>query len=174
MNDNKILFAGPQGVGVTTAIKTISDIKTSTREEKRSNANGNVVSIKMDYGLLKLQTGEEIYLYGTPDRETVKLVREELCTNCIGLVLLINNIETEPVNCMLQYIEYYQELVGENAIAVGLTRYDDSPLPDINEFHIALRERKLNIPVLAVNVLEKNDVITLIKTMLYNLDSGVD
>ena len=174
MSENKVLFAGPLGVGVTTAIKTISDIAPALHQEKICDAKGNEVTVKMDYGILKLESGDQIYLFGAPDRETVKLIRETLSKNCIGLILLINNVETEPVNCMLQYIEYYQNIVGKNAIAVGLTRYDNTPTPDINEFHIALRERKLNIPVFSVNVHEKNDVIILIKALLYNLDSGVD
>ena len=173
MSENKILFAGPLGVGVTTAIKTISDIAPAVKSEKLRDAIGNEVTVKFDYGTLKLETGNQIHLYGAPDRETVKLVRRTLSKNCIGLVLLINNIEIEPVGCMLQYVEYYQALVGREAMAVGLTRYDSTPTPDINEFHIALRERNINIPVFSVNVHEKSDVIILIKALLYNLDSGV-
>lgn len=174
MSENKILFAGPLGVGVTTAIKTISDIMPAVKKEKMCDAKGNEVAVDIDYGVLKLETGDQIYLYGAPDRESVKLIRETLSKNCIGLVLLLNNTETEPVRCMLQYIEYYQDIVGREAIAIGLTRYDGTPSPDINEFHVALREIKLNIPVFSVNVLEKSDVITLIKALLYNLDSGVE
>lgn len=174
MSENKILFAGPLGVGVTTAIKTISDIPSAVKKEKLYDVQGNEVMVEMDYGVLKLETGDKIYLYGTPDRETAKLVRDTLSKNCIGLILLINNTETEPVGCMLQYIEYYQSIVGKEAIAVGLTRYDSDPTPSINEFYIALREIKLTIPVFSVNVNEKNDVITLIKALLYSLDSGVD
>jgi signal recognition particle receptor subunit beta len=174
MSENKILFSGPLGVGVTTAIKTISDSSTAVKKESMIDAKGNEVVVEMDYGLIKLETGDQINLYGIPDRETIKPVHEALGESCIGVVVLINNLESEPVACMLQYIEYYQQLVGEESIAVGLTRYDNSPTPNINEFHIALRELKLNIPVFSVNVHEKNDVITLIKAMLYNLDSGVE
>lgn len=174
MSENKILFTGPPGVGVTTAIKTISDISPAVKKENLCDAKGNKVTVEIDFGILKLETGDKIYLYGTPDRETVKLVSETLSKNCIGLVLLINNTDAEPVECMLQYIEYYKNIVGKEAIAVGLTRYDNTPAPDINEFHIALREIKLNIPVFSVSVYEKSDVITLIKALLYNLDSGVD
>ena len=70
--------------------------------------------------------------------------------------------------------ETVADLVGKEAIAVGLTHYDDSPTPNINEFQAALREKKLNIPVFSLNVHEKNDVIILIKALLYDLDSGVD
>ena len=173
MSNNKILFTGPLGVGVTTAIRTISDIAPATHEVEHCNTNGDKISVKLDYGILNIETGDQIYLYGLPDKETIKPIHKTLSEDCIGVVLLVNNVETEPVACMLQNIEYFQNLVGKEAIAVGLTRYDDDPTPEINEFHVELRERKLNIPVFSVNVHEKNDVIILVKALLYNLDSGV-
>lgn len=173
MSDNKILFAGPSGVGVTTVIKNISDIAPEIKKEKINKVGDDEVTADIDYGLLKLDTGDQIHLYGIPDRETVKLDHETLSKNCIGMILLINNTDVEPVGCMLQNVAYYQELVGKEAIAVGLTEYDKTPTPDINEFHIALKENKLNIPVFSVNIHDKNDIITLIKALLYNLDSGV-
>lgn len=174
MSENKILFTGPLGVGVSTAIKNISDIPPATKKEKINNAEHNEATVEMDYGILKLDTGDQIQLYGAPDRETVNLVSESLDKNYIGMILLINNTDVEPVRCMLQNVEHYQELVDEEAIAVGLTKYDDTPTPDINEFHIALREKKLNIPVFSVNIHDRDDIITLIKALLYNLDSGVN
>ncbi|MCK5263558.1 MAG: hypothetical protein KAJ92_07710 [Gammaproteobacteria bacterium] len=75
---------------------------------------------------------------------------------------------------MLQNIEHYQKLVGEEAVAVGLTEYDKAPSPDINEFHVALREAKLHIPIFSINIHDKHDIITLIKALLYNQDFGVN
>lgn len=174
MSDNKILFAGPPGVGVTTAIKSISDTPPTIRAEVVNDDDGNETTIEMDYGILKLNSGDEIFLYGSPDREKLKVAHEMLSENCIGLILLINNAEADPVNNMFRYMNDYQSLVGKKGIAIALTRYEDTPSPDINDFHIALREKKLNIPVFSINVHERNDIITLVKALLYNLDSGVN
>jgi len=174
MSDNKIIFAGPPGVGVTTAIKAISDIPPEIKKKKLVDDKGNTTTIEMDYGILKLDSGDQIYLYGAPERAKLEHVRETLKQGCIGLVLLINNAEKDPVGTMLQYMEDCQFLVEKKGMAVGLTRYEDSPLPDINDFHIALREKKHNIPVFSVDGHEKNDIITIIRAMLYNLDSGVN
>ena len=138
MSENKIIFAGPHGVGVTTAIKAISDVAPAIKEEKVKDGNGNEVTVEMDYGILKLDTGEEIYLYGAPDREKLRLAHETLNKDCIGLVLLINNADPDPVGTMLLYMEDCQSFVEKNGIAIGLTRYDDSPSPDINDFHTAI------------------------------------
>jgi len=160
MTENKILFAGPLSVGITTAIKNISDSTPATDNEHTET----------DYGILELETGDQIHLYGLSENKDIKPEHE----NCIGMILLINNADTDPIKCMLQNIEHYQELVDKEAIAVGLTNYGNSPTPDINEFHVTLREKKLNIPIFSVDVHNKHNIITLIKALLYNLDSGVN
>ena len=170
MSENKIIFAGSLGVGVSTAIKVISDIAPTTREEKVHDSD---TTVELDYGILKLDTGDQIHLYGTHDKETVQSLPEILGKNCIGMVLLINNTDAEPIERMLESIDYFNELVGKEAIAVGLTHYDNTPTPNINEFHVALKAANLLIPVFAVDVHERHDIITLIKALLYNLDSGV-
>lgn len=173
MNNNKILFAGPLGVGVSSTIKTISDIKPETHKENICNENGKEATVELDYGVLEQEKGNHISLYGIPNKEVIKPIRESLSENCIGLVLLINNLETEPVNTLLQYIDNYQDMVGKDAIAVGITRYDKFQIPSIDDFHVALRERNQKIPVFSIDAHKKNDVIFLIKALLYNLDSGV-
>lgn len=177
MSNNKIIFAGPHGVGVTTAIKAISDITPTIKQEKVKDNTGKKVTVEMDYGILKLDTGDQIYLYGVSDSEKLKLVHEVLNKNCIGLVLLINNSEDDPVGTMLKHMEECQSLIEKKGIAIGLTRYDDFPSPNINDFHIALREKRISIPVFPVFSIdghEKDDIIMIIRALLYNLDSGVN
>jgi len=177
MSDNKILFAGPPGVGVTTAIKNISDVPLSVKKEKTNDGTDNEVTVEMDYGILKLDSGDQIYLYGSPpEKEKLKCVHAALNENCIGLIVLVNNEAPDPIATMFQYMEDYKTLVEKGGIAVGLTRYDASPTPDINDYHVALREKKLKIPifpVFSVDGHEKDDIITIIKALLYSLDSGV-
>lgn len=161
MSENKILFAGSADADVSAAITIISD------------ANGNDADLEMDYGILKLESSDQIQLYSIAGIEEINAIPASLSENCIGLILLLNNSEPEAIQNTLQKVHHYQQLVGEEAIAVGLTNHDDSPVPDINEYHVALREANLHIPVFSVNVNDKHDVITLIKALLFNLDSGV-
>lgn len=168
MSDNKIIFAGPSATDITTAVKAISDIEPVTKEEN---------TVAMDYGILKLDTGDQIYIYGAPEREKLKHVQETLNKDCIGLVLFIDNTDNNPVETLLQYMEDYQSLVDKKGVAVGLTRYDDAPTPNINDYHVTLREKKINIPIFSVfskSGQEKKDIVMIIRALLYNLDSGVD
>lgn len=177
MSNNKIIFAGPQGAGVTTAIKAISDVAPTIKKEKAKDSNGNEITVEMDHGVLKLDTGDQIYICGVSDREKLKYAHETLNKDCIGLVLFINNAEDDPIGTMFQYMDDCQPIVEKKGIAVGLTRYEDSPIPDINEYHAALREKRTSIPVFpvfSINGREKNDIIMMIRALLYNMDSGVN
>jgi signal recognition particle receptor subunit beta len=111
MSDNKIIFAGPPGVGVTTAIKSISDVTPVLKKKEIVDAKGNTTTVEMDYGILKLDTGDDLYLYGAPETAKIEHVRETLNKDCIGLVLFINNEKADPIGTMFQYMEACQSLV---------------------------------------------------------------
>lgn len=70
-NIYKLVFAGPVGAGKTTAIQSLSDIEVVRTE---ANASDDVKTLKktttvaMDYGLMKLASGDQVRLYGTPGR----------------------------------------------------------------------------------------------------------
>lgn len=170
----KILFAGSYDVDVSSALKTISDVDiTITKETLKSN-DGSELTIEMEQGVLKLGSVDEINLYSMPERETIQRAHEALCENCIGVVFLLDNTDPEPIQVMLDNANLYQTFVTKEAIAVGLTNHDSSPKPDINDFHVSLREATMHIPVFSVDVHNKQDIITLIKALLYNLDSGIN
>ncbi|MBP7567928.1 MAG: GTP-binding protein, partial [Burkholderiaceae bacterium] len=67
-NIYKLVFAGPVGAGKTTAIQSLSDIEVVRTE---ANASDDVKTLKktttvaMDYGLMKLASGDQVRLYGT-------------------------------------------------------------------------------------------------------------
>ena len=170
----KILFAAPFGADVSTAVKNISDIATTVKKETIKSTDGSDLTIEMEHGALQLDTNDRIDLYGILGQNTIQQAHETLSKNCIGVILLIDHTGAEPIESMLQNIEHYQSLVGEEAIAVGLTNYDNTLKLDINEFHVTLREKNLHIPVFSINIHDKHNIITLIKAMLYNLDSGIN
>ena len=71
-NIYKIVFAGPVGAGKTTAIKSLSDIEvvstdaSATDDVKLMKAT---TTVAMDYGLMRLDNGYQVRLYGTPGQK---------------------------------------------------------------------------------------------------------
>ncbi len=72
MSNYKIIFTGPVGAGKTTAISSLSDIPVLGTDEMASDMTVHrkqTTTVAMDYGLMKLDAGERIHLYGTPGQE---------------------------------------------------------------------------------------------------------
>ena len=78
MSNFKIVFSGPVGAGKTTAITSLSDIPPVTTDESASDMTQKRkanTTVAMDYGLMKLDGGERLHLYGTPGQERFELLQ---------------------------------------------------------------------------------------------------
>jgi len=72
MSQYKIIFTGPVGAGKTTAIASISDVEPFSTDKLSTDMTAKrkaKTTVAMDYGYMKLDSGETIHLYGTPGQE---------------------------------------------------------------------------------------------------------
>ena len=75
--EHKIIFAGPVGAGKTTAIGAISDIPVVATEARATDAvalRKNRTTVAMDYGLMILDGGIKLHLYGAPGQERFSFI----------------------------------------------------------------------------------------------------
>ena len=173
MNDYKIIFSGPVGAGKTTAINAISDIGTVvTDEQARSLEPGATAA--MDYGMLELDAGERIHLYGTPDHEHFDFMRESLTRDSIGLVLLLSNTRPDPFRDMHFFLDAFNTFIGETGVVIGVTRMDLSARPSLEDYHLQLESSGVKTPIFEVDARAKRDVALLVEALLYSLDPGLD
>lgn len=176
MSTYKIVFAGPVGAGKTTAITAISDIEPFQTEEFATDEVKDMkqnTTVAMDYGLIKLDDGERIHLYGAPGQERFNFMWEILSDGAIGLILLMNNLEQDPLSTLEKYLDAFSQYIASTGIAVGVTRMETGKGPSIDEYHEVLAKRKIIAPVLDVDPRVGNDVIRLTESLLYSLDPGL-
>ena len=67
MTQYKIIFSGPVGAGKSTAICTLSDIPPVATDVAASDDTRLLkatTTVALDYGVLKLQGGGRVHLYG--------------------------------------------------------------------------------------------------------------
>lgn len=178
--ENKIIFAGPVGAGKTTSINAVSDIAAVGTEEEASDevalrkAN---TTVAMDYGILNLEDGQKVHLYGTPGQARFGFMWEILSEGAMGFVILIDCARPDPLADLDEYVGAFRENISKcgDALVVGVTRTQFSPQPaQLDRFHDRLAATNLNVPVFEVDGRQREDVKQLLLALLALMDSATN
>ncbi len=177
MSQYKIIFTGPVGAGKTTAIHSISDVapvKTDAAASDMTKKRKAETTVAMDYGIMNLDDGEKIHLYGTPGQERFDFMWDILTVGGIGLVLLLDNTRADPFQDMQFFLDSFSQFITDTSVAIGVTQMDLSSSPTINDYHKQLEPMGLKPAVFSVDARVKNDVSLLVQSLLFSLDPGLE
>ena len=175
---NKIIFSGTVGAGKSTAINALSDIPPVSTEALASDDTAKLkktTTVAMDYGVLNLPDGEKVMLYGTPGQERFSFMWDILSEGRIGLVLLINNANTDPLSDLKGYLGAFKDFIAGTAVTVGVTHMDRAEMPGLDAYRATLAELGHQpVPaVFRVDARSRDDVAMLVKALLYTLNPGL-
>ncbi|MES9974061.1 ATP/GTP-binding protein [Candidatus Thiodiazotropha sp. LNASS1] len=177
MNDHKIIFSGPVGVGKTTAIGSISDIDPVITDEKASDMTKTQkpgTTVAMDYGMISLDNRERIHLYGTPGQERFNFMWEILTQGGIGLILLISNNRPDPFSDMHFFLDAFKHFIGSTKVVIGVTQMDLRKKPRLEDYYLQLEDSGLKVPIFEVDARVKRDISLLVEALLYSIDPGLE
>lgn len=166
----KLIVAGPVGAGKTEAIRSLSDKGIVTTEEVASDDVKHLkktTTVAMDYGVMKLDSGEQVRLYGTPGQRRFDFMWEILSENALGLVLLLNATEADPVADLHYYLDAFMPLITSSALVVGITHAEDMPWDLHDRLTAALMERGMAANVSVVDAREKEQMRLLVRSLIY-------
>lgn len=174
--ENKIIFAGPVGAGKTTAISAVSDIMVVGTEARASDEVSQRkinTTVAMDYGILNLEGGGKVHLYGTPGQERFNFMWEILSEGAMGFVILIDSARPDPLSDLEFYLNAFRRPITQcgDAVVIGVTRTELNSRADLlDRFNERLSALKLNIPVFEVDGRQREDVKLMLLALLTLLD----
>jgi signal recognition particle receptor subunit beta len=112
----KILVAGGFGVGKTTLVGAVSEIRPLRTEEVLTEAGRPVddtrgvegkhtTTVAMDFGRITLRHDLVLYLFGTPGQDRFWFLWDELATGALGAVVLADTRRLEDCFAAVDYFE---------------------------------------------------------------------
>jgi signal recognition particle receptor subunit beta len=140
----KILVVGHFGVGKTTCIGSISEIKPLQTEEEITEAsegfddlsgtpNKTTTTVAMDFGRLTLSDTLVLYLFGTPGQERFKEMWEGLSRGALGALVLVDPERLHESFPILDLVERFGL-----TYAIGVNHFDSTPAYPLEEVREAL------------------------------------
>lgn len=172
MQEIKLLFAGPMGAGKTTAIAAISDappVSTEVGNLDQAECAKASTTVGLDFGQTRLPGGECLRLFGLPGQSRFDFMWEALAEGALGVVLLLDNSRVDPLADLALFAGRLSRLAERWAMVVGVGRLSAGPTR-ITDFHGWLRERDLRLPVFAVDVRRRDDVVVLLEALVRQIE----
>ncbi|WP_262063171.1 GTP-binding protein [Streptomyces sp. STR69] len=171
----KILIAGPFGVGKTTLIDSVSEIRPLHTEERLTEASVHVddldgvrekstTTVAIDFGRLSLPGGIVLYLFGTPGQERFRALWEDIAHGALGALVLVDSRRIDASFDMLGLVE-------ESGLPYGVAfnTFPDAPRHHTDEQLRAALDLAPDTPLVTCDARDANSSIDALLALVQHL-----
>lgn len=140
----KIVITGGFGVGKTTMVGSVSEIRPLSTEETLTQAGVGIddpsgvehkktTTVAFDFGRISLDDRKVLYLFGAPGQRRFWFLWEQLFSGSLGAVVLVDTRRLEESFYSIDRLEYHAM-----PFVVAVNRFSDAPRPSLDQVRHAL------------------------------------
>jgi signal recognition particle receptor subunit beta len=175
----KIVIAGGFGVGKTTAVSAISEIRPLTTEAAITSVAAQVdhtgdvptktaTTVALDFGCITIDDSLKLYLFGTPGQDRFGFMWHDLSHGALGALVVV---DARRIDDCYPAVDYFERIGLPFVVAVNL--FDGQLIHDLADLRWALAV-DMGIPLITFDARDRLSVRDALLAVLRHTRARID